>query len=133
MKTLWLDANLTSADPYDIARKHVQDLDAFATYEREYTSVQKVWEEFIKESEDVCTHHHSRSRKSKKNKKHKKRTRSSSKSVSIIFFMFLFSFFHENKISRRRKKNITLRLRRRSTRKRSTQDPGLHRAVRIVL
>lgn len=87
MKTMWLDANLSSADPYDSAKKLVQDLDAFATYEREYTSVQKVWEEFIKESEDVCTHHHSRSKKSKKNKKHKKRTRSSSKSVS--FFEYL--------------------------------------------
>lgn len=84
MKTIWLDANLSSGDPYESAKKLVQDLDAFATYEREYTSVQKVWEEFIKESEDVCTHHHSRSRKSKKNKKHKKRTRSSSKSVSIF-------------------------------------------------
>lgn len=88
---MWLDANLTSADSYETAKKHVQDLEAFATYEREYTSVQKVWEEFIKESEDVCTHHHSRSKKSKKNKKHKKRVRSSSRSV-IMLLLFLTSF-----------------------------------------
>lgn len=88
MKTIWLDANLSTGDSYESAKKLVQDLEAFVIYEREYTTVQKVWEEFIKESEDVCTHHHSRSKKSKKNKKHKKRLRSSSKSVSIYFGWF---------------------------------------------
>lgn len=82
LKQVWLDAGLTSSANWEIAKKLVEDTDAFLAYEKE-GPVDKVWEDFIRESEDSCNHHHSRSRKSKKNKKHKKRSRSSSKSVRI--------------------------------------------------
>lgn len=80
LKQIWLDAGLTSESTLDMAKKFVMNTEAYATYSKE-GSVEKLFEEFIRESEDSCTHHHSRSRKSKKNKKHKKRSRSSSKSV----------------------------------------------------
>uniref|UniRef100_A0A1B0C570 Pre-mRNA-processing factor 40 homolog A n=1 Tax=Glossina palpalis gambiensis TaxID=67801 RepID=A0A1B0C570_9MUSC len=79
IKNEWLEANVSIHEPYESAQKLVEHLEAFAIYEKE-VGVQKIWEDFIKESEDACSHHHARSRKSKKNKKHKKRTRSSSKS-----------------------------------------------------
>lgn len=82
MKQIWLDAGLTADTPWSEAKKLVEHTETFAAYEQE-SPVEKLWEDFVKESEDSCTHHHSRSRKSKKNKKHKKRTRSSSKSVRI--------------------------------------------------
>lgn len=44
--------------------------------------VEVLWNEFVRESEDTCTHHHSRSKKSRRNKKHKKKSRSSSRSHS---------------------------------------------------
>lgn len=80
LKQIWLDAGLTGETSWETAKKLVDDTDAYELYEKE-GPVDKVWIDFIKESEDSCTHHHSRSRKSKKNKKHKKRSRSSSKSV----------------------------------------------------
>ncbi|KAH8285817.1 hypothetical protein KR018_009491 [Drosophila ironensis] len=79
IKSEWLEANVSVAEPYDSAKKLVEHLEAFAIYEKEI-GVEKIWEDFIKESEDACSHHHSRSRKSKKNKKHKKRVRSTSRS-----------------------------------------------------
>lgn len=79
IKAEWLEANISTQEPYEVAKELVKHLEAFALYEKEL-GVKKIWEDFIKESEDACTHHHARSRKSKKNKKHKKRTRSSSKS-----------------------------------------------------
>lgn len=81
LKQIWLDAGLTSESTWEMAKKIVVNTDAYATYSKE-SSAEKLFEDFIRESEDSCTHHHSRSRKSKKNKKHKKRSRSSSKSVS---------------------------------------------------
>lgn len=79
IKNEWLEANVSVAESYDSAKKLVEHLEAFAVYEKEI-GVEKIWEDFIKESEDACSHHHSRSRKSKKNKKHKKRLRSTSRS-----------------------------------------------------
>ncbi|XP_055918843.1 pre-mRNA-processing factor 40 homolog A [Eupeodes corollae] len=79
IKGEWLEGNITASDTFEAAKKHVEHLEACILYERDY-SLEKVWEDFVKECEDACSHHHSRSRKSKKNKKHKKRPRSSSKS-----------------------------------------------------
>ncbi|EDX15323.1 GD12006 [Drosophila simulans] len=79
IKNEWLEANVSVAEPYESAKKLVEHLEAFALYEKEI-GVEKIWEDFVKESEDACSHHHSRSRKSKKNKKHKKRVRSVSRS-----------------------------------------------------
>lgn len=81
LKQVWLDAGLTATTTWEMAKKLVEDTDAFLAYEKQ-GNVEKVWEDFVKESEDLCNHHHSRSRKSKKNKKKQKRSRSSSKSVS---------------------------------------------------
>lgn len=90
LKQIWLDAGLTSADSWETAKKLIIDTDDAIAYEKE-GSLDKVWEDFVKESEDSCSHHHSRSRKSKKNKKHKKRTHSTSKSVSFVqSFVTLF-------------------------------------------
>ncbi|XP_055386207.1 pre-mRNA-processing factor 40 homolog A isoform X2 [Condylostylus longicornis] len=81
-KNIWLESGISILEPYEmVAKKLVDNLELFEKYEKEIGSVEKVWNDFIKESEDSCTHHHSRSRRSKKNKKHKKRTRSSSKSM----------------------------------------------------
>lgn len=90
LKQIWLDAGITSESTWDVAKKLIIDTDAFETYAQE-GSVEKVFEDFIRESEDSCTHHHSRSRKSKKNKKHKKRSRSSSKSVNMNSFKSIVS------------------------------------------
>ncbi|EDW03734.1 pre-mRNA-processing factor 40 homolog A [Drosophila grimshawi] len=79
IKNEWLEVNVSVDEPYESAKKLVEHLEAFALYEKEI-GVEKIWEDFIKESEDACSHHHSRSRKSKKNKKHKKRVRSTSRS-----------------------------------------------------
>lgn len=83
IKAAWLEANVSPHEPFESAQKLVEHLEAYAIYEKEL-GVRKIWEDFIRESEDACTHHHSRSKKSKKNKKHKKRLRSSSRSVSGI-------------------------------------------------
>lgn len=81
LKQIWVDAGLTSESTWEIAKKVAVNTEIYEAYAKE-ASVEKLYEEFIRESEDSCTHHHSRSRKSKKNKKHKKRSRSSSKSVN---------------------------------------------------
>lgn len=96
IKSEWLMANLTGHESYETAQKLVEHLEAYAIYEKE-VGVQKAWEDFIKESEDACSHHHARSRKSKKNKKHKKRLRSSSKSVRnkfVVLLLFQFQFLY---------------------------------------
>lgn len=82
LKQIWLDAGITSETDWEAAKQLVAGTEAYETYAKE-GSVEQVFEDFIRESEDSCTHHHSRSRKSKKNKKHKKRSRSMSKSVII--------------------------------------------------
>lgn len=79
IKAAWLEANVSPHEPYESAQKLVEHLEAYAIYEKEL-GVHKIWLDFVRESEDACTHHHSRSKKSKKNKKHKKRLRSSSRS-----------------------------------------------------
>lgn len=79
IKAAWLEANVSPHEPYESAQKLVEHLETYAVYEKEL-GVRKIWEDFKRESEDACTHHHSRSKKSKKNKKHKKRLRSSSRS-----------------------------------------------------
>lgn len=80
IKARWLESDVAVTDSYETAKKLVEHMEAFATYEKDYGGVKNVWDSYVKESEDACSHHHSRSRKAKKNKKHKKRTRSSSKS-----------------------------------------------------
>lgn len=80
LKQMWLDANISSETPWEEAKKIVAESELFEVYEKE-GSVEKVFEDFVRESEGSCTHHHSRPKKSKKNKKHKKRARSNSKSV----------------------------------------------------
>lgn len=81
LKAVWIDAGLTSQDSWETARKLIIDMEAYIAFDSD-EKAEKVWEDFTKESEDSCTHHHSRSRKSKKNKKHKKKSRSSSRSRS---------------------------------------------------
>lgn len=85
LKQIWLDAGLTAADTWETAKKLIEDTDDAIAYEKE-GQLDKVWEDFVKESEESCSHHHSRSRKSKKNKKHKKRSKSSSRSVSVALY-----------------------------------------------
>lgn len=79
LKAYWVEAGLSATDSWEAAKALVLEKEVFGDYEKE-DRVERVWEEFIKESEEACSHHHARSRKSKKNKKHKKRTKSSSKS-----------------------------------------------------
>lgn len=88
IKAAWLEANVTPHEPFESAQKLVEHLEAYAIYEKEL-GVRKIWDDFVRESEDACTHHHSRSKKSKKNKKHKKRLRSSSRSVKTLNYFLL--------------------------------------------
>ncbi|KXJ74426.1 hypothetical protein RP20_CCG013718 [Aedes albopictus] len=81
LKGIWIEAGLSAVDSWETAQKLVLDLEVYDAYEKE-DKVERLWEEFIKEAEDSCSHHHSRSKKSKKNRKHKKKSRSSSKSES---------------------------------------------------
>ncbi|XP_055543926.1 pre-mRNA-processing factor 40 homolog A [Wyeomyia smithii] len=83
LKGMWLEAGLSAGDSWEIAQKLVVNLDVYDLYEKE-DKVERLWEEFIKETEDSCSHHHSRAKKSKKNRKHKKKSRSSSKSESEL-------------------------------------------------
>ncbi|XP_062548832.1 pre-mRNA-processing factor 40 homolog A [Armigeres subalbatus] len=81
LKGIWIESGLSAVDSWEVAQKLVMDLEVYDAYEKE-DKVERLWEEFIKEAEDSCSHHHSRSKKSKKNRKHKKKSRSSSKSES---------------------------------------------------
>lgn len=81
LKGIWIESGLSAVDSWETAQKLVIDLEVYDAYEKE-DKVERLWEEFIKEAEDSCSHHHSRSKKSKKNRKHKKKSRSSSKSES---------------------------------------------------
>lgn len=92
LKQLWLDAGVTSETPWEEAKKIVSESDIYEVYEKE-GSVEKVFEDYVRESEGSCTHHHSRSKKSKKNKRHKKRARSTSKSVGFVWSVFGFYRF----------------------------------------
>lgn len=83
LKGSWVEAGLTSADPWETAKNLVFEKEVYAEYEKE-DKVERLYDDFIKESEEACSHHHSRSRKAKKAKKHKKRSRSSSKSESEV-------------------------------------------------
>lgn len=110
LKAIWTEAALTGPmDAWPEALKLVRDSEAFRALTEEKDKdkdataeegkerdeeeeekddselsrrVELVWNDFVRESEDTCTHHHSRSRKSKRNKKHKKKSRSSSRSHS---------------------------------------------------
>lgn len=66
--------------------------------EKRAERVEMLWNEFVRDSEDTCTHHHSRSKKSRRNKKHKKKSRSSSRSHSE------HSLAEEEEVSGRSKK-----------------------------
>lgn len=83
VKNHWLDAGLSAADTWDKAKAAVVDKLDFEAYDKEL-KIEELWNEFISESENTCTHHHSRSKKSKKNRKHKKRSRTSSVSSEEI-------------------------------------------------
>lgn len=77
VKNHWVDAGLTVDDPWEKAKAAVIDKIDYETYDKEL-KIEELWNEFISESENTCSHHHSRSKKSKKNRKHKKRSRTSS-------------------------------------------------------
>lgn len=79
VKTHWIDAGLTVTDPWEKAKAAVIDKIDYETYDKDI-KIEELWNEFINESENTCSHHHSRSKKSKKNRKHKKRSRSTSMS-----------------------------------------------------
>ncbi|XP_050076945.1 pre-mRNA-processing factor 40 homolog A [Anopheles maculipalpis] len=81
LKGVWIEAGLTMVDSWETAQKLVIDREVYELYEKE-DKVERLWEDFVKETEDSCSHHHSRSKKSKKSRKHKKKSRSSSKSLS---------------------------------------------------
>jgi len=81
IKSIWLEAGLAAENPWSKAKELAFNLEAYELYEKEKGSVEQLWEEFVRETEDSCTHHHSKSRKSKKNKK-KVKKRSSSASDS---------------------------------------------------
>ena len=112
LKVIWLEAGLTGPEEaWPEAKKLVEETDAYGILigrkekkdvetkeevdaekkdgeEQEETDpgdeekVKSLWSEFVRESEETCTHHHSRSKKSRRNKKHKKKSRSSSRSHS---------------------------------------------------
>lgn len=77
VKNHWLDAGLSVADSWDKAKAAVIDKLDYEAYDKEL-KIEELWNEFINETENTCSHHHSRSKKSKKNRKHKKRSRTSS-------------------------------------------------------
>uniref|UniRef100_A0A182PCN5 Uncharacterized protein n=1 Tax=Anopheles epiroticus TaxID=199890 RepID=A0A182PCN5_9DIPT len=81
LKGVWIEAGLSGVDSWETAQKLVIDREVYELYEKE-DKVERLWEDFVKEMEDSCSHHHSRSKKSKKSRKHKKKSRSSSKSLS---------------------------------------------------
>ncbi|XP_053672408.1 pre-mRNA-processing factor 40 homolog A isoform X2 [Anopheles nili] len=81
LKGVWIEAGLSGVDSWDTAQKLVMDRDVYDLYEKE-DKVERLWEDYVKETEDSCSHHHSRSKKSKKSRKHKKKSPSSSKSLS---------------------------------------------------
>lgn len=105
LKAIWVEAGLSGVDSYEAALALVAEKEVYADYEKE-DRVERVWEEYVKETEEACSHHHSRSRKSKKNKKHKKRQKSSSKSVSLICkfiivksgFLIYFTFRNQRRL-----------------------------------
>lgn len=78
IKDLWVDAGLLVTDAWDKAKTAILDKIDFDEYDKEIGGIEKLWKEFINESENACNHHHSKSKKSKKNRKHKKRSRTSS-------------------------------------------------------
>uniref|UniRef100_A0A336LL88 CSON010522 protein n=1 Tax=Culicoides sonorensis TaxID=179676 RepID=A0A336LL88_CULSO len=81
IKAVWLEVGLTSEDTFEKAKGLVETLEATELYEKEKGPLENLWNDFAKETEDSCTHHHSKSKKSKKNKK-KAKKRSSSVSES---------------------------------------------------
>lgn len=79
IKNLWIDAGLSANDEWEKAKAAVFDKIDFEAFDRD-VKIEDLWNDFITESENTCSHHHSRSKKSKKNRKRKKRSRSSSES-----------------------------------------------------
>ncbi|KAG5682417.1 hypothetical protein PVAND_011770 [Polypedilum vanderplanki] len=75
IKNYWLNAGLTSTDNFEKAKATIIDKIDYETYDAEL-KIEDVWNDFINETENTCSHHHSRSKKSKKNRKRKKRSRS---------------------------------------------------------
>lgn len=103
MKQVWLETGLTSDDNWSKAKGLVEHLEAFALYAKEKGDVESLWVEFVKETEDSCSHHHSKSRKSKKNKK-KSKKRSSSASDSEE------EYEYESKKKKRRSRSVSIDL-----------------------
>lgn len=79
IKNHWIDANLTASDNWEKAKAVIIDKIDYETYDKEL-KIEDLWNDFITENENSCSHHHSRSKKSKKNRKRKKKSRSSSES-----------------------------------------------------
>lgn len=79
LKSLMKSSNLDPSMDYTQVVEQLQDTHEWEAVESPIDR-ERVWQEYIHEIEDSCSHYHSRSRKSKKNKKNKKRNRSSSRS-----------------------------------------------------
>lgn len=77
IKNYWLDAGLTASDTWEKAKSCIIDKIDYEAYDAEL-KIEDVWNEFINETENICSHHHSKSKKSKKNRKRKKRSRTTS-------------------------------------------------------
>jgi len=77
VKNIWLDAGLTPTHTWDKAKEALVGKLDYEAYDKD-VKIEDIWNEFINESENTCSHHHSRAKKSKKNRKHKKRSRTSS-------------------------------------------------------
>lgn len=79
IKNAWIEGGLQGTETFDVAQKLVEDKEYYEMYEKESKSkVEELWEKFMEECENTCSHHHSKSKKAKKNRKRKKRSRSNS-------------------------------------------------------
>lgn len=77
IKSTWLEAELTSEDDWSKAKELVVNLESYTLYEKEKGSVEQLWDEFVKDSEDTCMHRHSKAKKKKNKKKVRRRSTSS--------------------------------------------------------
>lgn len=93
IKTIWLEAGISSKDSWDTAKSLIVEKEVYELYEKEERKLEDLWNNFNQESENTCSHHHSKSRKSKKNRKHKKKSRTRSLSVSFIMGIIMFLLY----------------------------------------
>lgn len=123
VKNHWLDAALTAVDPWEKAKAAIVDKLDFEAYDKEL-KIEELWNEFISESENTCTHHHSRSKKSKKSRKHKKRSRTNSASSEepSNFEESPIEEFDDGAIEKKRKKKKKHKARSASSEERSSLE-----------